>query len=145
MPRMSPFIRSFRQMLGLASRGDFTRQLDEEMQACIEALEAMPGDKGKATMTITVDYLYELGRIDVEVKVKTKLPETKKFMRTPFFVHEGLLSVEHPNQIDMFTREVDGKRVADADDGDETGGEPEGHFDDTSPAREPKYPFGRPA
>lgn len=120
---MSPYLRTFRQMLGLISRGDFSRHLDGQMSECIDALEAMPADKGRAVMTVTIEFNYELGRIDVDAKVKTKLPETAKFMKTPFWVHSGQLSVEHPNQIDMFTRKVDGERIAavsddDADDAD---------------------------
>lgn len=99
---MSRVLRSFREMLGLLSRGDFSRKLDEEMNNCLEALEAMPADKGKAEMTIKVIFNYELGRIDVDPKVTVKLPETAKFMKTPFWSLDGALSVEHPNQIDMF-------------------------------------------
>lgn len=100
---MSRVMRSFREMLGLLSRGDFSAKLDEELANAVEALEAMPADKGKAEITIKVVLNYELGRIDVDPSVKVKLPETAKFMRTPFWTHDGALSIEHPNQIDMFS------------------------------------------
>lgn len=103
---MSRVMRSFREMLGLLSRGDFTRKLDEEMALAIEALENMPGDKGKATMTVTIDFNYELGRIDIDPKVKVKLPDTAKFMKTPFWSLDGALSIEHPSQVDMFLRDA---------------------------------------
>ncbi|WAX93171.1 hypothetical protein N7E70_015850 [Aminobacter sp. NyZ550] len=99
---MSRVLRSFREMLGLLSRGDFSRKLDEEMTAAIDALEAMPGDKGKAVMTVSITFNYELGRIDIDPAVKVKLPDTARFMKTPFWTIDGALSVEHPNQINMF-------------------------------------------
>ncbi|WP_435656124.1 hypothetical protein [Brucella pituitosa] len=101
---MSRVMRNFREMLGLLSRGDFTRKCDEEMEKIVQALEEMPGDKGKATLTLTIDFNYELGRIDIDPKLKVKLPESAKFMKTPFWTYDGALTLEHPNQIDMFVR-----------------------------------------
>ena len=109
---MSRVMRNFREMLGLLSRGDFTRKCDEEMEKIVQALEEMPGDKGKATLTLTIDFNYELGRVDIDPKIKIKLPETAKFMKTPFWTHEGALTLEHPNQINMFPRDVTGERDA---------------------------------
>ena len=100
---MSRMLRSFRELLGLLSRGDFSRRLDEELSLAVEALEAMPADKGKAEITVKIVLNYELGRIDVDPSVKVKLPETAKFMKTPFWSVDGALSIEHPNQIDMFS------------------------------------------
>jgi len=99
---MTRMLRTFREMIGVLSRGDFSRHLDAEMEKAIEALEACPADKCKAEITVKVTFDYELGRIDVKAECKTKLPETAKFMKTPFWSVDGQLSVEHPNQIDMF-------------------------------------------
>lgn len=114
---MSRVIRSYREMLGLLSRGDFSRRLDEELTSVIDALESLPGDSGKAKITVDVEFIFELGRIDIKPTFKTKLPETAKFMKTPFWAIEGALSVEHPSQIDMFTaaRPVRGARDDDED------------------------------
>src|SRR5690606_1317765 len=91
-------------MLGLVSRGDFSRHPDAKLTEAIEALEACPADKCKAEITVKITLDYELGRVDVKGEAKVKLPETAKFMKTPFWVVDGALSVEHPNQIDMFPR-----------------------------------------
>ena len=109
---MSRVMRNFREMLGLLSRGDFTRKCDEEMEKIVQALEEMPSDKGKATLTLTIDFNYELGRVDIDPKIKIKLPETAKFMKTPFWTHDGALTLEHPNQINMFPRDVTSDRDA---------------------------------
>lgn len=99
---MSRVLRTFREMLGLLSRGEFSRHLDEKMDEAIQALEACPSDKCKAEITVKITFEYELGRIDVKGETKVKLPDTAKFMKTPFWSIDGQLSVEHPNQIDMF-------------------------------------------
>ena len=104
---MSRMLRSFREMLGLVSRGEFSRHLDEKLNEALTALEECPSDKCKAEITVKVVLDYELGRIDIKPEAKVKLPETAKFVKTPFWVIDGQLSVEHPNQIDMFsTRSV---------------------------------------
>ena len=99
---MSRVLRTFREMMGLLSRGDFSRHCDQLMNEAIDALEASPADKCKAEITIKVSLEYELGRIDIKADAKSKLPDTVKFMKTPFWAIDGQLSVEHPNQIDMF-------------------------------------------
>lgn len=99
---MGRVLRTFREMLGLASRGDFSRHLDAEMEKCLLALDDCPADKCRAEITVKVTFEYELGRIDTKVEAKTKLPDTAKFTKTPFWLVDGMLSLEHPNQIDMF-------------------------------------------
>lgn len=99
---MSRVLRTFREMIGLLSRGDFSKHLDQQMTEAVDALEACPADKCKAEITVKITLEYELGRIDIKAESKAKLPETVKFMKTPFWAIDGMLSVEHPNQIDMF-------------------------------------------
>jgi len=99
---MSRVLRTFREMMGLLSRGDFSRHCDQLMNEAIDALEQSPADKCKAEITVKITLEYELGRIDIKADAKSKLPDTVKFMKTPFWAIDGQLSVEHPNQIDMF-------------------------------------------
>ncbi len=100
---MSPRpIRRFVEMIGLLNRGRFEEKLDEHLNTSIQTLEALPGEKGTATLTITVTINYESGRLDIKPAVKSKLPEEKAFSGTPFWSYEGALSVQHPSQIDMF-------------------------------------------
>jgi hypothetical protein len=107
-------IRSYTEMLGLLSRGDFSRRLDQELTKLIETLEALPTESGKATITVGVEFKYELGRIDINPTFKVKLPETDRFMKTPFWTIEGALSVQHPSQLDIFSgpRTVEGEAKA---------------------------------
>ncbi|MBB4042044.1 hypothetical protein GGR34_003729 [Microvirga flocculans] len=101
-------IRKFDTLLGTVNRGRFAEKCDEHLTTALETLEALPNEKGTATITVTVTLTYDSGRIDVKPAVKSKLPEEKAFSPTPFWAFEGGLSVQHPSQMDMFG----GPRVA---------------------------------
>lgn len=99
---MARTIRSFTETLGLLSRGTFAEKCDTHLAEALETLEALPSEKGTATITIQVTLNYESGRIDIKPSVKSKLPEEKAFGGTPFWTVDGALSVQHPSQHDMF-------------------------------------------
>jgi hypothetical protein len=113
---MSRVLRTFREMLGLLSRGDFSRHCDKLLNEAILAVEECPADKCKAEIVVKITLDYELGRIDIKADAKSKLPDTVKFMKTPFWTVDGQLSVEHPNQIDMFPPQRKRAEAADDDD-----------------------------
>lgn len=98
-------IRSFVEMLGLLSRGRFVEKCDEHLAKAMEELEALPTEKGSATITLTVTINFESGRLDIKPAIKSKLPEEKGFNGTPFWAANGALSVQHPSQTDMFLRD----------------------------------------
>lgn len=100
-------IRRFTDVLGLLNRGRFVEKVDEHLAHAFETLEALPEEKGTATVTVTLTVAYDSGRYDVRPAVKSKLPEEKAFNGTPFWGVEGGLSVQHPSQADMFVRDVD--------------------------------------
>jgi len=95
-------IRSFAETLGLLSRGRFVEKCDDQLARVMEALDACPDEKGKASLTVTFDFAFVQGRVDVKPTVKAKLPEEKGFSATPFWSIDHGLSVEHPSQMDMF-------------------------------------------
>lgn len=99
-------IRRFTDMIGLLSRGRFAEKCDEKLVEAITALEALPDEEGTAEITIKIKVKYQSGRIDIVPAVASKLPAEKGFNATPFWSAEGGLSVEHPSQQDMFTREA---------------------------------------
>lgn len=100
---MARVLRSYREVIGLASRGEFSRHLDAQLAVLVQALEDSPADKCKGEITVKLTFDFELGRVDVRPEVKVKLPDTTKFVKTPFWTVDGQLSVEHPNQQDMFS------------------------------------------
>jgi len=95
-------IRSLFDALNLMHRGRFAERCDDHLQKAIAEIEASQDDKAKASITLTIT-IQRLGdRIDVKPDVKSKLPEEKGFQSVPFWTVEGGLSVQHPNQTDMF-------------------------------------------
>lgn len=107
---MSRVIRSYTETVGLLSRGDFARRLDEELTKLLETFENMTADTGKGSIAVKIEFKYELGRIDINPTFKVTPPEHDRFMKTPFWIVDGALSVQHPSQIDMFgPRTIDGE------------------------------------
>jgi len=102
-------IRHFNDVLATLNRGRFTEKCDEAMAAAIEKLESLPGEKGTATITLTVALVRDGDRLEVKPAVKLKLPEDKAFSGTVFWPVSGGLSVQHPSQTDMFAgpRDID--------------------------------------
>lgn len=96
--------RRFIDIVGLLNRGAFAERCDAHLADAIATLDQLPEEKGKATITVTLDLVFEGGRIDVRPAVKSKLPETRAFSPTAFWSHEGAMSVQHPSQFDMFAR-----------------------------------------
>ncbi|CAH1671848.1 hypothetical protein [Chelatococcus asaccharovorans] len=99
-------IRRLDETLGLLNRGKFAETCDEHLTKAVETLEALPSEKGTATITVTLTITYESGRLDLKPTVKSKLPEDKAFAATPFWAVDGGLSVSHPSQHDMFPRDA---------------------------------------
>lgn len=114
---MSRIIRSFADTLGLLNRGRFVEKCDEHLAEALQTLEALPGEKGTATITVALTINYESGRLDIKPAIKSKLPEEKAFAGTPFWSHEGGLSVQHPSQIDMFGPRAAEERLRDSEAG----------------------------
>lgn len=99
---MARTIRNLDQLIGLLNRGRFVEACDEKLAEAMKALSEMPKEKGTAKITIEITIASDSGRLDVTPVVKSKLPENGKFSATPFWEADGALSVEHPNQSDMF-------------------------------------------
>ncbi|MFC3693391.1 hypothetical protein [Chenggangzhangella methanolivorans] len=95
-------IRNFLELVGILQRGVVAEKLNEALATTVETLQALPGGKGKAVITLTVEVACDQDRIDVLPAIKCKLPEDKAFARTPFWAFEGALSTQHPSQMDMW-------------------------------------------
>lgn len=103
-------IRRFTDVLGLLSRGKFAEKCDEHFEEAIRALEALPTEKGSATINLAITLNFDSGRLDIKPSIKSKLPEEKAFSGTPFWTHEGGVSTQHPSQADMFGPRDAGER-----------------------------------
>lgn len=101
---MAPrLIRSFFQAAGLMHRGKVDERLNAEMGKLLEAIEQHPDEKVSGTLTLSVTVTKVGDRLSVLPKVENKLPKEKGFSETTFWLVDGALSLEHPDQADMFT------------------------------------------
>jgi hypothetical protein len=94
-------IRRFTEVLGLLDRGKFEQECNVAVQEAIESLEALPGSKGKAKITVELEIAYDQGMVHLTPSLKSKLPETKGFGGTVLWAHEGAFSTQHPSQTDI--------------------------------------------
>lgn len=99
---MAPrLIRRFTETLGLLDRGAFESKLNVALTEAIDNLANQPTEKGKASITVTLDFTYDKGMLQVLPSLKSKLPEAERSGATIFWAHEGALSTSHPSQIDL--------------------------------------------
>lgn len=104
-------IRRITEVIGLVDP-KFEDDCNDAVHEIVSELENLPSEKGKATLTITFEFDFEKGLFNIVPGLKTKLPEGKRYGRTPFWSHDGALSTQHPKQIDMFgPREVDSEEA----------------------------------
>lgn len=99
---MARLIRNFLQLAGLMHRGKVEQKLNSELARLINAVEEHPDEKasGQVGIFLTVTKLGD--RYDIKPSVQTKLPKEKDFTGSTFWVIDGALSLEHPDQADMF-------------------------------------------
>lgn len=99
---MAPrLIRRFTETLSLLDRGAFENKLNAALSEAVENLVNQPTEKGKASLTVTLDLNYDKGMLQVMPSLKSKLPEAERSGATIFWAHEGALSTQHPSQHDI--------------------------------------------
>lgn len=98
-------LRTFISALAGIERGNAVSELDDAMIEIIRTFHEV--GNGKASVTLTVNFISDGELIELDFDVKTRLPK-KTRRRTPFWLAEGALSTEHPRQTDMFV--VDGDK-----------------------------------
>lgn len=104
-------IRKLFQLLGMIERNRFEQACDEGLEKCLEALAVAPEGKGKAQIILTIDIAMQKEMLQVVPKIVLKVPDDKVFRGTPFFLWNGEISTQHPDQMDMLElREVNAPR-----------------------------------
>jgi len=95
-------IHDFATVLGLLSRGRLLERLDEKLAEALAALDRTPDEKTKAQITLTIELVRVQERVELKPVVKLKLPDEKGLPSSTLFAFEDGLSLEHPQQLDMF-------------------------------------------
>lgn len=105
-------IRRFSEIIAMFDRGRLEASANEAIAEALETLKNQPGEKGKATITLSIEFAYEKGLVNLKPKLTAKLPEGETFSPLVLWEHDGALSTQHPSQFDMFERN---KRASDAE------------------------------
>lgn len=102
-PNEPRLIRRFSEVLGMIDRGKLEASLNEALRESLETIRAQPGEKGKATITLTVEVAAQGEMVQLKPKLTVKLPEGGGYAPLVLWDHEGALTAQHPNQLSMFT------------------------------------------
>lgn len=95
-------VRRFSEVVGLIDRGRFENSLNDALREAVEAIRAQPGEKGKATIDISIEIAAQGEMMQVKPKLKVKLPEGEAFSPLVLWDYEGAFSLQHPSQLDIF-------------------------------------------
>ena len=101
-------LREASQVLGLLERGslmsDLTSELAKVIAACQDAAGPKSGAKGVVSLKLNISV--EGVEITFDAELDAKLPKRRRQRSTFFVGADGVLSTEHPNQIDLFPRDA---------------------------------------
>lgn len=103
-PSAPRLIRRFSEVIAMIDRGKLEQSANEAIREALETLGNQPGEKGKATITVSLEFIYEKGLVNIKPKLTAKLPDGDVFSPLVLWEHEGALSAQHPSQIDMFVQ-----------------------------------------
>ena len=100
-------------VLGLLERGNVTVDLTNELEIVLKHLGEIAAQRGKSkgSLTLKLSIGIENGAVHVDADFSTKLPKMPRPSTLFFLTANGGLSLDHPNQISMFPREVDREAV----------------------------------
>lgn len=105
---MSEHETPFSQQLAYLNGGAHDRALTEELEKCVEALEAR-GGKAELTLKISLKQWKATGRVMVEVDISSKLPKLDR-VGDILYVDGGQLVRQDPNQRTLDLKSIDESR-----------------------------------
>jgi hypothetical protein len=96
-------------IIGQLERGDFVADLNAEIQKVIPELQALAGDRGRASGTVSLTFKFTVkgDTCEIEGSIDSKTPKKTRGSSTFFVTKDGALSDEHPMQLGMFPRKVE--------------------------------------
>lgn len=99
-------------IIGRLENGDLAHDLSGEIRAVIQALQEAAGDKhvAKGSVTLTLKFEQQGIKTEIDAEISSKTPKKTRPRSFFFTTEDGALSLEHPNQHDMFPREASRKQ-----------------------------------
>lgn len=103
---MSRQISTATDIIGMLERGDLNNDLTNEIRTVLKTLQdlAPPKGKVKGSVTLTLNFCVEGKNVEVESAIASKVPKAQRARSFYFVKEDGMLSVEHPQQDDLFVK-----------------------------------------
>lgn len=105
---MAQEIKDAMTILGILERGALGPALTTEIEQVVTHLNNIAADRGKAkgSLSLKLEFNVENGAVRVRSEFATKLPKLARPESLFFVTPSGGLSLEHPQQINLFPQEV---------------------------------------
>ena len=93
-------LKSAEEILGAMERGDLAKDFATAVNTVLAALAELGEGKGKVTLSLEFACKDEF--VQVKGDIVEKLPKRKRKTSNFFMAGDGRLSLQHPNQVEMF-------------------------------------------
>ena len=90
------------EILGQLERGELARDYAVAVQEVLAALSELGGGKGSVSLKLTFDAKGEM--VMITSSLTSSVPKKPRKSSNFFVTGDGRLSLQHPDQIDIFTR-----------------------------------------
>ena len=88
-------------ILGSLERGALSKDFATAMQEVLHALEHL--QKGKGSITLKLNFNADNGVVQIASTIATSIPKAPRKTSNYFITDDGYLSMQHPDQVDIFT------------------------------------------
>ena len=90
------------EILGQLERGELARDFATSVQEVLQAIADLGGGKGSVSLKLTFDSKGEM--VMISSKLESSIPKKPRKTSNFFVTGDGRLSLQHPAQIDIFSR-----------------------------------------
>jgi len=105
MSNTQPIIRTFTDAIAVFEGGTLNQDLTEHQRDIVAAINNAVADgakRGKGTLVIKLDYVYDGELVDIQADVKTTLPKEKRKRSVMWTTPDNNLCRHDPRQDEMF-------------------------------------------
>jgi hypothetical protein len=105
-------LKTAEEILGAMERGDLAKDFAIAVHNVLGALAE--AEEGKAKVVLTLNFAAKDEFVQIKGEITEKVPAKKRKTSNFFMTGDGRLSLQHPNQVDMFNGDGP-RRRADVD------------------------------
>jgi hypothetical protein len=93
-------LKSLPEILGHLERGDFAKDTVTAITDVLTALHELDG--GNGSVTLKLKFKAKGAMTSIVTSIDTSIPKRERKTSTAFITASGQLSLQHPDQVDMF-------------------------------------------